>query len=64
MMSTSLHDIAILNINCADYHCIINGISKNETINLLKNVNLIEKVNLIEWNIIKLSFFSFCLKDG
>ena len=44
MMSMNLSDTAILNINCADYCCIINRISKNETINLLKNVDLIEKV--------------------
>ena len=44
MMSMNLSDIAILNINCADYRCIINRISKNDTINVLKNVDLIEKV--------------------
>ena len=29
MMSISLNDMAILNINAADYCCIINGISKS-----------------------------------
>ena len=43
MMSMNLCDIAILNMNGADYCCIINKISKNEAINLLKNVDLIEK---------------------
>ena len=36
MMSMNLSDIAILNIDGADYRCIISGISKNEAINLLK----------------------------
>lgn len=30
-----------LNIHCADYRCIINGISKNEAINLLRKKILI-----------------------
>ena len=30
MISINLNDIAILNINCADYHCNIFGISKKE----------------------------------
>ena len=42
MMSMNLSDISILNIKGANYSCIINGISKNEAINLLKNVNLTE----------------------
>ena len=37
MMSINLNDIAILNINGADYLCIINGISKNESLNLPMN---------------------------
>ena len=36
MMSMNLSDIAILNIDGADYRCIISGISKNEAIDLLK----------------------------
>ena len=36
-------DIAILNINGAEYHCIISGISKNTAIKLLKNTILSEK---------------------
>ena len=35
MMSMNLSDIAILNVNSADYRCIITGISKIETINLM-----------------------------
>ena len=36
MMSVNLSDIAILNIKGFDYRCIINLISKNEAINLMK----------------------------
>ena len=43
MMSLNLSDIAILNIKGSDYHHIIVLISKNETINLLKNADLTEK---------------------
>ena len=42
-MSLNLSDIAILNIKGSDYHHIIVLISKNETINLLKNADLTEK---------------------
>ena len=37
----NLSDIAVLSV--ADYRCIINGFSKNEVINLLKNIDLTEK---------------------
>ena len=37
MMSMSLRDIAVLNINGADYRCVINRISKSEARNLLQN---------------------------
>ena len=40
MIPMNLSDIAILNIKEADYHCIINRISKSETINLLQNIGL------------------------
>ena len=43
MMCVNLSDIAILNIEGAEYCCIINGISKNESIHLLKNADLTEK---------------------
>ena len=42
-MSMSLSDTAIFNIKGSDYHCIISGISKNETINLMQNADLTEK---------------------
>ena len=44
MMSMNLRDIDILNINGADYHCIISGISKSEAINLMQNIDLTKKV--------------------
>ena len=40
MMSTNLDDIAILNINGVDYRCIISGISKSKTVNLLQTADL------------------------
>ena len=43
MMSINLSDIATLNVNDADYHCIISGISKIEAINLLQNIDLTQK---------------------
>ena len=42
MMSLNLSDIAILNKG-SDYHCIINGISKSEVINLMQNADLTDK---------------------
>ena len=44
MMSVNVSDIAILNIKSSDYLCIINIISKNETINLMQNTDLTKKV--------------------
>ena len=43
MIFMNLSDIAILNIKGGDYHCIISGISKSETINLLQNIALTKK---------------------
>ena len=43
MMYTSLSDIAISNINEADYCCIISGISKSEAVKLLEKADLNEK---------------------
>ena len=43
VMSVSLSDIAILNIEGSDYRCIISSISKNEAINLLQNAEQTEK---------------------
>ena len=39
----NLSDIAILNIKCSDYRCIISLISKNEAVNLIQNADLTEK---------------------
>ena len=49
MISMNLSDIAILNIQCADYCFIISGISKSEAIKLMQNVDLTKK----KWNVIK-----------
>ena len=46
----NLSDISVLNINNADYYCIISGISKSGAINLMQNIDLTEK----KWNIIKI----------
>ena len=43
MISKILSKIAILNINCADYDFIVNGISKSEKVNLMQEADLIEK---------------------
>ena len=48
-MSMNLDDIAILNINGADYRCVIAGTSKIEVINLMQNIDFSEK----KQNIIK-----------
>ena len=39
-------DIAILNIKRADDHCIVRGIRKNETINVMQNAKMTEKKEL------------------
>ena len=43
MMSMNLSDIAILNTESADYHCIISGISKSKAINVMQNTALTQK---------------------
>ena len=43
MMSINLSEIAILNIKCFEYHCIVSLISNNEAINLLQNADLTER---------------------
>ena len=43
MISINLNKTAILDINGADYRCIINGISKSGALKLLKNVDLTKK---------------------
>ena len=47
MMSLNLSNIAILNISSADYCYIINGISKNQAINLPENTDLNEKMGTL-----------------
>ena len=44
MMSINLSDIAILNIKCCDYRCIIRLISKIEAINFMQNTVLTKKM--------------------
>ena len=39
----NLSDIPILKIKNVDYCCIITGVSKSETINLMQNIYLTEK---------------------
>ena len=39
----NLSDIAILNIKCSDYRCIISLINKSEAINLIQNADLTKK---------------------
>ena len=43
----SMNDVAILNINGADYHCIISRINNSEAINLMKNVDLIDRSRIL-----------------
>ena len=59
-MSVNLSDIAILNIKGSDYYCIINLISKYETISLTKKADLTKK----KGNIIKYKKFIFMYKNG
>ena len=40
MMSINFSNIAILSIKGFDRHCIINGINKNEAMNLMQNADL------------------------
>ena len=42
-MKMNLSDITVLNIKSADYCCIISGISKSETINLMQDTDLTGK---------------------
>ena len=44
MMFVNSSDIAMLNIKCSGYRCVISLISKNEAIKLLQNADLTEKV--------------------
>ena len=42
MMYIKFSDIAILNIKCSDYHCIVSLLSKKEAIKLMQNADLTE----------------------
>ena len=44
MMFVNSSHIAMLNIKCSGYRCVISLISKNEAIKLLQNADLTEKV--------------------
>ena len=48
MMSISLIGIAILNIKCCDYRCIINLIRKNKAKKLMQNTSLTEKSGALQ----------------
>ena len=48
MMYIKFSDIAILNIKCSDYHCIVSLLSKKEAIKLMQNADLTEKQNIIK----------------
>ena len=43
MISLNLSNTAIFNIKNADYSCIVNGISKNDVMNLMQNIDLTTK---------------------
>ena len=47
VVSVNLSNIAILNINGADYLCSINKISKISTLNLPANANLTKKLGVL-----------------
>ena len=48
MISMNLSNIAILNIQGADYWCTISEISKTEAINLMENVDFSEKIGTLK----------------
>ena len=54
MPSTSLNSIAVLSISSANYGCIINGISKNDALNLLKICQFYQR----ESNIMKVNNYN------
>ena len=60
MISMNLSNIAILEIHGVEYHCVINGISKSEAINLMQNIDLSEKSGTLQF--IKKIFFMY--KNG
>ena len=46
MMAHELKHLPILNVNSVDYRCILQGISKNEAVNILNNYALEVKYTL------------------
>ena len=48
MMSIIFSDINNLDIEGFNYHCIISGISRNETINLMQNTDLTGKNEILQ----------------
>ena len=63
MISMNLSNTAVLSINCADYRCIISGISKSETVNLLQKADLNKKSGIFQ--IIKIiKIFLSIYKNG
>ena len=49
IISINLSDIAILNIEGSDYHCIISLISKNKAIDFMQNAYFTEKKHNIKY---------------
>ena len=47
MMYINLNDIVILNIHDVDYCCVINGINKNDALNLLQNADLTKEGGIL-----------------
>ena len=47
-MFVNLNNIAILNIKCSNYRCIISLISNNEAMNLMQNADLNEKSGALQ----------------
>ena len=48
MMAININDIAILNIQCVDYRCIINGIIESGALNLLQNADSTKESGVLE----------------
>ena len=47
MMSINFSDIAVLNINSANYRCIINWISRSEVVSLLQKADFNQKIGTL-----------------
>ena len=44
----NFNDFAMLNIQSADYCCIISRINKSDAINLMQNIDMIEKTGTLK----------------